>query len=87
LSLAPLLAADRQDPELPSLASDAYEAVGDTPKAVTLLRQAIVLNPADANYYNEFVVLCMNHESYPAGIDMLAAGLHSITDDPSLWSL
>ncbi|MGA3372207.1 MAG: tetratricopeptide repeat protein [Terracidiphilus sp.] len=83
--LEPLLAADQSDPDMLSLASEAYEAVGDTPKAAALLRQALVLSPANANYYNEFVVLCMNHESYQAGIDMLNAGLQRITGDPSLY--
>jgi tetratricopeptide (TPR) repeat protein len=83
--LEPLLATDQSDPELLSLASEAYEAVGDTPKAAALLRQALVLSPANANYYNAFVVLCMDHESYQAGIDMIDVGLHRIADDPSLY--
>jgi Tfp pilus assembly protein PilF len=52
--LEPLLATDQSDPDILSLASEAYEAVGNTPKAVSLLRQAIVLSPANANYYNRF---------------------------------
>jgi|SRR5271157_274334 len=83
--LEPLLTADQSDPDLLSLASEAYEATGDTPKAVSLLRQAIVLNPANANYYNSFAVLCLDHESYQVGIDMINAGMHRISDDPSLY--
>ena len=83
--IEPLLATDQSDPELLSLASQAYEAVGDTPKAVSVLRQAIVLSPENANYYNAFVVLCLDHESFQVGIDMLDAGLQRITDDPSLY--
>jgi tetratricopeptide (TPR) repeat protein len=83
--LEPLLAADQSDPELLSLASQAYESSGNTPKAVSLLRQAIVLSPTNANYYNAFVVLCLDHESFQVGIDMLDAGLELITNDPSLY--
>jgi len=83
--LEPLLTADQSDPELLSLASDTYEALGDTPRAVSLLRQAIVLNPTNANYYNAFVVLCLNHESYQVGVDMVDAGLRRIPGDPSLY--
>ena len=83
--LEPLLALDQPDPELLSLASDAYEAAGDTPKAVALLRQAIVLDPGNANYYNAFVVLCLNHESFHVGVDMVDAGLRRIPEDPSLY--
>jgi len=83
--LEPLLTADQSDPDILSLASDAYEAVGNTPKAVALLRQAIVLSPASANYYVAFAALCMDHESFQVGIDMINAGLKRISDDPSLY--
>jgi tetratricopeptide (TPR) repeat protein len=83
--LGPMLAADQSDPDLLSLASEAYEAVGDTPKAVSLLREAIVLNPRNANYYVTFAALCLDHQSFQVGIDMIDAGLLRIPDDPSLY--
>jgi tetratricopeptide (TPR) repeat protein len=83
--LEPLLAADQSDPDLLSLASEAYEAAGNTPKAVSLLRQAIVLNPDNANYYVAFTVLCLDHDSFQVGIDMINAGMQRISGDPSLY--
>jgi len=83
--LNPLLAKDQSDPEMLSLASEAYEAVGDTPKAVTLLRQAIVLSPTNASYYASFAALCFNHDSFQVGVDILNAGLQRISDDPTLY--
>ena len=83
--LEPLLAAEPSDPDILSLASEAYEAVGETPKAVSLLRQAIVLSPATASYYNSFAELSLNHESFQVGIDMINAGLQRISNDPSLY--
>jgi tetratricopeptide (TPR) repeat protein len=83
--LEPLLAADQSDPDLLSLASEAYEAAGDTPKAVALLRQAIVLNPDNAGNYNAFAALCLDHESFQVGIDMIDAGMQRIHDNPSLY--
>jgi len=59
--------------------------VGETPKAVSLLRQAIVLSPANANYYVAFAALCLNHDSFQVGIDMIDAGLQRISDDSSLY--
>ena len=47
-TLEPLLTDDQKDPDLLSLASQAYEATKNTPRAVALLRQAIVLEPEDA---------------------------------------
>jgi tetratricopeptide (TPR) repeat protein len=83
--LEPLLQADSSDPDVLNLASDAYEAVGNTPKAVALLRQAIVLSPTTVNYYNSFAAICLDHESFQVGIDMINAGLKRITNESSLY--
>lgn len=79
------LTAGPSDPDILSLASEAHEAVGDTPLAVSLLRQAIVLNPANPNYYVAFAALCLNHSSFQVGIDMTNAGLQRIHSDSSLY--
>jgi tetratricopeptide (TPR) repeat protein len=83
--LEPLLTPDQTDPDILSLASQAYEATGNTPKAVALQRQAIVLNPADPTNYVLFAVLCLTHDSFQVGIDMLNAGLKRISDNSSLY--
>jgi len=84
-TLEPLLTPDQQDPDILSLASEAYEAEGNTPKSVSLLRQAIVLSPSNSEYYVAFASLCLDHESFQVGIDMLNAGLARIPDDSSLY--
>ena len=47
-TLEPLLTDDQKDPDILSLASQAYEKIKNTPRAVALLRQAIVLSPDNA---------------------------------------
>jgi len=84
-TLEPLLTDDQKDPEILSLASQAYEAVKNTPKAVALLRQAIVLSPANPAYYAAFAALCLEHDSFQVGVDMINVGLKYIPDDPSLY--
>ncbi len=83
--LEPLLTPDQTDPDILSLASQAYEATGNTPKAVELQRQAIVLNPTDPVNYVMFAVLCLTHDSFRVGIDMLNAGLNRIPNNSSLY--
>ena len=83
--LEPLLTPDQADPDILSLASQAYEAVGNTPQAVSLLHQAIVLNTANADYYVAFAALCLDHDSFQVGIDMMNAGLFRIPGNPSLY--
>ncbi len=83
--LDPLLTDDQQDPDILSLGSQAYEAVGNTPKAVSLLRQAIVLSPTTASYYVAFAALCLDHDSFQVGITMINAGLQRIPGEASLY--
>lgn len=84
--LDPLLTKDQQDPEILSLASQTYEATGNTPRAVSLLHQAIVLSPSTASYYSAFASLCLDHDSFQVGIDMIDAGLKYIPDSASLYT-
>jgi tetratricopeptide (TPR) repeat protein len=79
------LSAETADPDVLSLASEAYEAVGDTPKAVSLLRGAIVLQPGSADFYVRFAGLCLSHDSFEAGLHMVNAGLEHIPEEPSLY--
>ena len=83
--LEPMLSESKPDPDVLSLASDAYEATGNTPKAVAVLRQAIVTNPNNPSYYLAFSALCLNHESFQVGIDMLDIGIRHVADDSSLY--
>jgi tetratricopeptide (TPR) repeat protein len=84
-TLQPLLSAKTPDPDVLSLASEAYEATGDTPSAVSILRQAIVLDPGNADHYVRFAGLCLSHDSFQVGIDMINAGLKRIPNDASLY--
>lgn len=84
-TLEPLLKPEQQDADLLSLASEAYEALGNTPRAVALLRQAIVLSPTTADYYVLFASICLSHDSFQTGIDMLTAGLQRLPETPALY--
>jgi tetratricopeptide (TPR) repeat protein len=84
-TLEPLLTEDQKDPDILSLASQAYEATKNTPRAVALLRQAIVLSPTTPSYYAEFAALCLEHDSFQVGVDMMSVGLRYIHDDPSIY--
>jgi tetratricopeptide (TPR) repeat protein len=83
-ALQPLLTDDQKDPDVLSLAAQAYEATKNTPKAVALLRQAIVLSPTTPDYYVTFASLCLDHDSFQVGVDMMNVGLRYIPDNPSL---
>jgi tetratricopeptide (TPR) repeat protein len=57
------------------LAADIYEANGDTPNAVKILRDAIVAAPTDVDLYVDFAEIALNHQSFQTGIEMINSGL------------
>jgi tetratricopeptide (TPR) repeat protein len=63
------------DADVRELAAAAFEADGNTPEAVRILRQAIVSDPHNTDLYVDFANLCLDHESYQVGVDMMDAGL------------
>ncbi len=75
-TLAPLLQENDPDSKTLQLAASAYEAGGDTPKAVGLLRRAIVSDPRNVALYLDFASISMDHQSFPAGIAMINSGLN-----------
>lgn len=83
--LQPILKAGQANADVLNLASSAYEAVGNTPQAVQTLRKAIVQAPHDVNLYNRFARLCLDHQSYRVGIDMINAGIRFNPQAASLY--
>ncbi len=57
------------------LAADIYEANGDTPNAVKILRDSIVAAPTDVDLYLDFAEIALNHQSFQTGIEMINSGL------------
>jgi tetratricopeptide (TPR) repeat protein len=74
-SLAPLLQVSDPSSNTLQLAASAYEASGNTPQAVQVLRQAIVSDPRNVDLYIDFANLSMDHQSFQAGIAMINSGL------------
>jgi tetratricopeptide (TPR) repeat protein len=74
-TMEPLLASS-PDTSSMRIGAAAYEASGDTPSAVKLLREAIVQDPRNVALYVDFANIALTHQSFQAGIDMINAGLH-----------
>lgn len=74
-TLQPLLDAKNADSSTLQLASKASEETGDTPSAVSLLRQALLIDPKNISLYLDFATICFAHESFQVGIDVLSEGL------------
>jgi tetratricopeptide (TPR) repeat protein len=74
-TLQPLLQEQTSDANVLALAASAYEADGNTPEAVKILRQAIVTDPHNVDLYVDFANISLGHQSYQVGVDMINAGL------------
>jgi tetratricopeptide (TPR) repeat protein len=74
-ALEPLLDSPTVDSSTLELASRAYEDTGDTPLAVSTLRQALLLDPKNISLYLDFATICFAHESFQVGIDVITEGL------------
>jgi len=83
--LDPLTKAAAPDPIALELASSAHESLGATPEAVTLLRQAVLLDPKNVNLYLDFAALSFAHQSFQVGVDMIAAGLTQVPDSAKMY--
>jgi tetratricopeptide (TPR) repeat protein len=84
-TLAPLLQAGDPNPRTLQLTASAYEASGDTPQAVRLLREAIVSDPHNVDLYLDFANICMDHQSFEVGITMMNSGLLGQPNAPELY--
>ena len=84
-TLQPLLEASEPDADALDLASAAYEESGDTPRAVDLLRQAIIASPRKVKYYVDFAALSFKHESFQVGVEMIDAGLTQLPKAAPLY--
>ena len=85
VTLQPLLDSTEPNPDALDLASAACESMGDTPRAVDLLRQAILAAPQKPQYYLDFATLSFNHNSFQVGIDMVDAGLKQLPQSADLY--
>jgi len=84
-ALQPLVEAKDPDPTALQLSSEAHEAMGETPQAVALLREAIVRDPGNVKLYLDFASLSFAHQSFQVGIDMIDAGLRRVPDSAPLY--
>jgi tetratricopeptide (TPR) repeat protein len=58
-----------------NLLAQAYEKNRQTQLAIDRLREAITLFPADENNYLDLATICIDHNAYPLGIEIVQLGL------------
>lgn len=74
-TLAPQLNT-KPDVQTLELASQAYEQLHQTEKAVDALREAILRDPSDVNLYLDFAAIAERHQSVQVGINVVNDGIN-----------
>jgi tetratricopeptide (TPR) repeat protein len=62
--------------ELDNLLAEAYEGNQQINEAIQTLREATLLAPEDENNYIDLATLCIDHDAYDLGLEVLNVGLH-----------
>jgi tetratricopeptide (TPR) repeat protein len=62
-------------PDELNLLAQAYEKNHQTQLAIDRLREAIALFPTDENNYLDLATICIDHNAYPLGIEIIQLGL------------
>jgi Flp pilus assembly protein TadD len=74
--LTALKAAGRNTAELENLLADAYKGAEQIQPAIDALREATQMAPDDENNYIDLVALCIDHDSFNLGMEVMEVGLH-----------
>ena len=62
--------------ELDNLLAEAYENNHQINEAIEALREATLIAPEDENNYIDLSALCIDHEAFDLGLEVLNVGLH-----------
>jgi tetratricopeptide (TPR) repeat protein len=67
-----------------NLLAQAYEKDHQTQLAIDRLREAIALFPADESNYLDLATICIDHNAYPLGLEVVQLGLISMPQSEKL---
>jgi len=70
-----------------SLLASAYEANGQTPNALEVLREAIARFPLEERLYADLATICLDHNAIPLGVEVLDAGTRNLPRSARLQAL
>ncbi|MGH9633090.1 MAG: tetratricopeptide repeat protein, partial [Bryobacteraceae bacterium] len=86
-ALSPLLPAAVPEAETLRLAAASRMALEDTEQALKLLQRAVHLYPREESHYIDLASLCLEHESYDLGLEILEAGQKNAGPSPRLHAI
>lgn len=83
-ALSGLKANGHNTAELDNLLAEAYQGADQVQSAIDALREATRLAPEDENNYIDLVALCIDHDAFDLGFEVLGVGLHYLPQSDRL---
>jgi tetratricopeptide (TPR) repeat protein len=84
-TLGPLIEAANPSAGTLELSANAYEDAGETEKAVSMLRQAILADPQNIGPYLDFAQISSAHDSFQVGINVVSDGISQQPNSAQLY--
>jgi tetratricopeptide (TPR) repeat protein len=82
--LTDLRAGGHKTAELDNLLAEAYKGADQVQPAIDALHEATRLAPEDENNYIDLVALCIDHDAFDLGFEVLDVGLHFLPQSDRL---
>jgi Flp pilus assembly protein TadD len=82
--LSALKANGHKTAELDNLLAEAYKGADQLQPAIDALREATQLAPSDEDNYIDLVALCIEHDAFDLGFEVLGVGLHYLPQSDRL---
>ena len=84
-TLEPVLADGHPSADDLTLAAQIFEAEGNTPRALEVLREAILQDRQNKNAYLDFANLAYQHASVQVGLDVVNLGIKQLPNEAELY--
>lgn len=85
--LEPLASREPIERDVFALLADAYAANQQVEQAVATLRRATILYPRDEQFYVALAALCLEHDSFELGREVIEVGLHNVAGSARLYAI
>ena len=86
-ALGPLTSGERPNPDALNLLAGAYAGAGEIEAAVTALRRAAQVAPADERHYLDLSSLCVQHDAFALALEIVDVGLANIPGSARLYAM
>ena len=86
-ALEPLASREPPERDVLALLADAYTADQQVEQAVATLRRATTAYPRDEQFYVALAALCLEHESFDLGREVIEIGLQNVPGSVRLYAL